>query len=453
MTGQAGVEPYDYLDSWDGQKIPFYIVSFNKRGLCTAPLTRAGLCKVAKDYTDIFVFSHGWNNDWSVATERYREFFSGYVGMRKRLGLPMLEPYRPLLVGIFWPSTALVFGKSERGPDIASASSVGASERERQDLEALEDLADSLSSDEERIRLYTLAQEKELSEMQARSLAELAARILRDSEGELESDEQLDVDSILRSWAELPQDDLDPELAALIASGAGGVAGVGKVARALDPRRIIRLLTVAKMKDRAGVVGTAGVGPLLRELLDGHEARLHLVGHSYGAKVMLSALCAGDALPRKVQSVLLLQPAISHLCFADQVPGKNFPGGYRQALTRVEQPILSTFSSHDLALHKMFHLALRRDADLGEYRTANAGEPPSRYAALGGYGPYHAGEQRIPLRKAGIDYEFDPAVPVYGLDGAGQKIPGHGDISNDYTWWALYTLVSSPAVHSVRGGL
>src|SRR6185436_4156307 len=59
-------------------------------------------------YTDVFLFSHGWNNDWETASKRYDAFIDGYVGLRKKHALATSPGYKPLLVGIIWPSTALV---------------------------------------------------------------------------------------------------------------------------------------------------------------------------------------------------------------------------------------------------------------------------------------------------------------------------------------------------------
>jgi hypothetical protein len=81
-------------------------------------------------------------------------------------------------------------------------------------------------------------------------------------------------------------------------------------------------------------------------------------------------------------------------------PAKERPGGYRRALDRVFRPILCTFSQHDAPLHRFFHLILRRDKDLGEMKIAAAGEPPSRFAALGGYGPRGSGERLITVLDA-----------------------------------------------------
>jgi hypothetical protein len=225
----------------------------------------------------------------------------------------------------------------------------------------------------------------------------------------------------------------------------------------LNPRNIIRGLTVWHIKDRAGTVGANGVADLLIDMLEASTpdantpenaratARLHLIGHSYGCKVMLSAICAKE-LPRPVTSLLLLQPAVSYLCFAEDVGGGK-PGGYRAALTRVTQPILTTFSRHDRPLTKLFHKAVRRGSDVGDLRIA--GSPPNKYAALGGFGPGGCDDVcvEIPIKTLPERYELDPqgtGVRIYALNGD-EHISGHGDISNPATWWTLYNQVAQVA--------
>jgi hypothetical protein len=158
---------------------------------------------------------------------------------------------------------------------------------------------------------------------------------------------------------------------------------------------------------------------------------------------MLSALTKGP-MSRKVQSLLLLQPAVSHLSFAATVPGRAGPGGYRGVLDQVAGAIYSTFSEHDVPLHTIYHNALLRDADLGDLRIAAkitaAGNPPNRYAALGGYGPRGADEILIePIPAPG---EKMPASVngkrLVGIDGSqGNRIDGHGGVANPHTTWAL----------------
>jgi hypothetical protein len=438
--------PYRHIHLDDGSEIPYYIIPFDKHGLCDGPETRHHLLDSVKKgtYSDIFLFCHGWNNDWTVATKRYEDFIGGYMNMRCQYNLPMPANYRPLLVGVFWPSTSLVFGERETGPQIAATDPALVDAGVSEERQVVRELADELPVDQAK-RFYELTQQTSLNEAEALELAGIAKVFYRDQNEELQLQAPITEAEILTLWAAAaPETELDLDDFGLAGGGTGAgpqAAGLGDLVKKLDPRNIVRLLTVYQMKDRAGTVGAKGVGPLLRELLAAGNARLHLIGHSYGSKVVLSAVSFGGELPRKVESLLLLQPAVSHLCFAETVPGSNLPGGFRPALNRVNKPILSTFSAHDGPLTKTFHLALRRQEDLGEAKIAAAGDPPSKYAALGGFGPRRAGERLVEILDVGQSYLLGAGGQVIGLRGT-RTIKGHGDISNPSTWWALYCLAS-----------
>ena len=174
--------PREYLESADGQQVPLYIIRFDKEGKYKDDGSLAPLLAEAGNYSDIFVFSHGWNNEWSDAIGRYRAFFKGYAGMRKARGLPMPPDYRPLLVGIFWPSAALAFGESGLGPKALGVDAEAALQDEAQYQRELTELADCFAADAERTEFHALTQQPSLSESQAWRLAELAAGILTDSE-------------------------------------------------------------------------------------------------------------------------------------------------------------------------------------------------------------------------------------------------------------------------------
>jgi len=440
MSNDYKTGPHDYLESADGQRVPLYIIRFDKTGQCLNPQARNRLLAEAAHHSDAFLFAHGWNNDWSTALKRYRHFFAGYTDMRRQYKLPMPENYKPLLAGVVWPSTALVFGESEKGPKGENAAAMAAI-MERQAQEEVEALADFLASEEERAQLRALANHDELSDEQARQLASLVAGTLQSSDGEQPLEETFSVDDLLEGWAHLPSHEQLESLASTGGEAQAAPITALKGWKKYDPRIIYRLLTVMKMKDRAGAVGTKGVGPLLEGMLRDTMARVHLQGHSYGAKVVLSALCASSRPARKAHSALLLQAAISRLCFADKVPKETYPGGYRSAPSRVERPILSTYSSMDFALYNLYHYVQWRARDVGEHRFFPAGED-NRRAALGGYGPRQAGEKRIPIQDVRDTYLFDTGTPVFGLDGSNRQITGHGDMSNRHTWWALYSLVS-----------
>lgn len=444
MGDKLPAGPYKVLEAADGSQIPWYIIPFDKGGRGQAPLTREHLVEAvsSSSFTDIILFSHGWNNDWKAASNRYEGFIRGYQEMRQARGLTYSRPFRPLLVGIFWPSVALVL-PWEAGPQFAGA---GDDQDKQIELERLEvaSIAEELDSAKVE-RFYWLLQQKSLSEAEAREMAEIMAPIYASETDELAGAQPPPAPAeILAAWQRAAQlqdpGDTSGEFGEPAAAGGGLDPAAAGLLDLLDPRNLVRVATVWQMKDRAGTVGAKGVGRLLQDLLivGGPDTRVHLVGHSYGCKVVLSALCYPSALPRKVSSVLLLQPAVSCLCFAEKATTEGKPGGYRTALQRVEQPILTTFTRHDTPLRHFFHLAVRRKEDLGEQQIGGA--PPSRYAALGGYGPAGAEQDtlQIELPAAGTSYPLgSPQHRIIALN-SDAIIKDHSDISKEATWWGLY---------------
>ena len=433
-----------------GAAIPWYVIPFDDQGRCTAPKTRKDLIDALRTggFSHVFVFSHGWNNDWDDAITRYEDFIAGFGEMSDRQGLWKQAGYTPLLIGIFWPGVSMVL-PWERAPQFAAGGVGTAADADaRQFADEHSRSVDALASQlpaADVPRFQALAAAETLDEGQAEDLAALILPLLRPSdEG---GGEPLGAADLVGAW-KLAAAELRPAAADYEVDDEGAFGVSVPVPGAppqtaswlglLDPRNAIRMATVWQMKDRAGTVGAHGVHELLSDVLSVSKAAVHLVGHSYGSKVLLSALAAA-APSRPVTSVLLLQPAVSYLCFAVAAAGPGHPGGYRVVLDRVKQPIMATFSSRDFALARLFHLAVRRASDVGEQRIA-AG-PPSRYAALGGYGAggLAAGEGRTVVARLEGETYGDPAASgarVVSVQGSSQ-IAGHGDVSNLTTWWML----------------
>jgi len=443
--------PYKQITLENGETAPFYLIPFDKNGVCVAPQTRQHLIDgiQAGVFTDIFLFSHGWNNDFAIATTRYDHFLDGYQRMRKEHGLIYRRAVKPIFVGMIWPSTALV-SEDEQPPAMAGA---GAARGEY--LDRLKAIADELKSDQVE-RFYELAGKDQLTEAEAKELADMLVPLYLAKSDEISSGEAaLTAEDVLGIWKAVGMAGARsrPDMASHGDSGGGdfgfvedNIVPVASPAAAgflglPSPRDVIRAFTVWQMKDRAGVVGSKGVGPLLDALLQKHGPKVHLIGHSYGAKIVLSALCY-EPKSRPVNSVLLLQPAVSAFCFAQQVPKSSKPGGYAAAPGRTELPILSTFSKNDIPLTQIFHLALRRSEDIGELKIAG-GTVPSPYAALGGFGPQGLSTGQVDMRmlSPGLSYDFGN-LRVIGLNGDA-TIDGHGDVSNYSTWWALFCQVNA----------
>ena len=450
--------PYKSVQtSENGEPAPWYVVPFDKSGACTAPLTRKHLVDAiaGKTYSDVFLFSHGWNNDWATASARYENFIEGFVKMREDFALTVSRAYRPLLVGVFWPSTALVM-PWERAPKFAGAPAGVDADTDAWRRE-LEDLAEDVD-DADREAFYTLAQGENLTQAEAEYLAAIiskAAERFDQADGEVAGAGGVPSPAELLARARrIPGTSGrsgQPGTFGFAAGTAGGPQAAFSLSD-LDPRKLVRVATVLQMKDRAAHVGARGVGPLLRDILTVHpDVRVHLTGHSYGAIVVLSAVCypTEKPLPAQVDSMLLLQPAVSQWCFAADVAGKGFAGGYRPALNRVREPIFTTFTKRDSPLTTLFHLAVRRDKDLGQPQIAGGGLPqaPSTYAALGGFGPAGLSETELQvfniLAPATRYTLATPRPKVCALNGD-SVITGHGEVSVPATWWALFQQLERP---------
>jgi hypothetical protein len=424
-----------------GISMECWLVRFDKDGTCTSPRTRDALLdKISDTDQPIIFFSHGWNNDFADAVDLYRRFLENFEEVAKAHptgGKP------PIFVGVTWPSIWL---PSDSGPQMAGAGDTAAQANEP----VLQEIASKLTSPADRARLYELLEADKVSMTEARELARLLKPAINPGANEGPAEADVNEDNIVAAMTDIqlagqggsPADDDIDAIGTVGGTGPGEVAAAGFL-DVLDPRNALRMASLYLMKDRAGTVGANGVAGLLRDMLKRSRGPIHAVGHSFGCKVMLSALAAGQGPSRKMKSALLLQPAISHLSFAAHVPGLDAPGGYRAALDLVERPIYSTYSASDFPLHAIYHLALLRRKDLGEAQIAaaatTAGSPPNVYAALGGYGPRDTGEKLIdpiPVPGAAINHPAD--ARIVGFDGSkDNRIDSHGGIANPYTAWLL----------------
>ena len=115
----------------------------------------------------------------------------------------------------------------------------------------------------------------------------------------------------------------------------------------------LRVLSYTTMKARAGTVGQNGLGPLLAALhAQSPGIRVHLIGHSFGAR-LVSFTLAGVGTPANspIASLLLLQGAFSHWSFAH--PKDNpfgIPGALNAYADRVHGPLVATHTVFDWAV-------------------------------------------------------------------------------------------------------
>lgn len=474
------------------------MIRYDSDGHCVSPRTEAlTIAEVTGNRFDrVIVFSHGWNNSYTDAKTRYQAWAREAANANRFSGDDSGQ--RVLILGVVWPSLSGA-SDEEHGPVIA-ADSDSATDRDEVATDPIAgdpplmdggppsivevvSLAESLTP-AETDRLVALTRLEHLNDAQADELARLYEwlqtdrhdRDPDDPQGLAADDASSDPDA-LRDDSQVPPpaDDLFDETDGDSNAGFGGpsestdrefpasdradaiaelqAAGWGSsLWRGVTwpGRWLVRLASIRKMKDRAGKVGWYGVAVTIKRIrAAAPTVPIHLVGHSYGARVMLAASrrhmrdrrpSDDGTVPANVNSLLLLQPAVNTFCFAQEHPGGR-PGGFvgiakdvRPGQPGAIESLVLTHSEHDFSLTSLFHRAADRPKDLGEVAIASDGEVaisrslPSEYAALGGYGP--SGDLpvecvgfRLPLR---ADFELPPGMVSVNGDAA---IFGHGDVT------------------------
>jgi hypothetical protein len=146
------------------------------------------------------------------------------------------------------------------------------------------------------------------------------------------------------------------ELDALVRQVRDGVSRDG------SPIAALHALSFWLTKRRAGQVGDRLGRELLAPILEGlgpKAPRLHLIGHSFGAKLLTSTVLAGV----RPESLVLLLAAFSAFAFAEEVPHMERPGTYRRVVSErlVAGPIVALRSDHDRALGTLYPASIGRD--------------------------------------------------------------------------------------------
>lgn len=211
---------------------------------------------------------------------------------------------------------------------------------------------------------------------------------------------------------------------------------------------VLDMATYYTMKARSGLVGQGLAWVLAATRQASPQVRIHLAGHSFGARVMASALVTGPLLP--VSSVTMIQGAFSHYGFARHWDGVH-DGLFRPGLLggRLAGPMVVTYSAHDEALGIAYALASRiagqADSVLGPI-----GGPHDRYGALGTNGALGTPESRWGVMLArGSAYSL-VAGGVNNLD-ASAYIPNHYDVTSVEVGQAMAAAINTPDVKAAGG--
>ncbi|MDN5752059.1 MAG: hypothetical protein L0H15_02105, partial [Nitrosospira sp.] len=116
--------------------IPYIEAEFDKNGVGTG-----AQINVPAGVTDLFVISHGWNNNKLRAEEVYRKFFENFVAVAPPGDLPGRNF---AIVGIIWPSKEYDASVAVSGVSGAAQGSAGLGVADAESGKALEEKLDQM---------------------------------------------------------------------------------------------------------------------------------------------------------------------------------------------------------------------------------------------------------------------------------------------------------------------
>jgi len=339
-----------------GTSSSYWLLSFDKHGTEVedrSPDTdflSERILAAARDQspTDIFLSSHGWKGDFPGAKEQYDRWFAALLARRDDVDA-MGPEFRPIWIGLHWPS--LPFGEETIGATDFAAEMISQDDI----MEKYIEFFDANSSDI-RPLLKTIFQEHlenagavQMPEHVADAYRELGRQLGYQGGG---LDAPPDSDGVA----------FDP-VAAFEASEELGddFAESAVLSGLLSP---LRQLSFWSMKKRARRIGEDTMHSFCTKLQQACPgARVHLIGHSFGC-IVVSSILGGPSvisrLPRAVDSLVLIQGAVSLWAFADFIELVSKPGYFNTMLRRpaVRGPIVTTRSAHDGAVGTLYPLAV-----------------------------------------------------------------------------------------------
>ena len=439
-------------------KLPYAHVEFTKSGVVRNPAQlNAALAMLDQvGATDVLVLAHGWNNDIAAA-ERLFNTLSDQVAAR----VPAGSPVTLAVIGVLWPSVRWADADQIAGGGVA----IGDDESELA-------LAIEQSVDDPALAAQLTALTGRLDTGEGRAEFLAMARDLLPPAGSVPTADEDPLPAALRSGEPdevfdavriAAADTGDEPLVGSPGSGAGsasgvagapgvppdllgGPAGAGGGAPGVAPdllagegvagaglfgmswpalgRQVLNTMTYYTMKSRAGDVGAKGVAPMVDRInAAAPQRRVHLAGHSFGARVVSSAAAA---ITTPIESLTLLQGAFSHYGFTSDFAGTGRNGAFVAALSngRIHGPVVITHTQNDRAVGLAYAIASRLAGQAG----AAVGDKSDLYGGIGANGSLGTGAIEWVLGDVSTDYDFQPGS-VYNLL-ADATIASHSDVTN-----------------------
>ncbi|NMO89521.1 hypothetical protein [Actinomycetospora sp. TBRC 11914] len=387
--------------------------------------------------SDVVVMAHGWNNDAAAARSLFEAWRARLADALDAVPAPTVR--RVATLGVIWPSQQFALPATTTPQQLQEhlgAVAATAAPADRDALAAAGAQVPALDTADGRDAFAS----RLVDVIGARTgLDEPAVPLL--AEG-----------STLRTAAGVRPTDLDPPpegvphgaVATVPEAAAAGLFGADSLLGGAV--QLANLATFYVMKDRAGVVGEQGVGPFLAERLPADGPRLHLVGHSFGARLVTAAALSapGHRSSAVTHSLSLLQAAFSHYAFAEKWGDPGQAGSFRGLLTQggLVGPMLVSHTRNDEAVGLAYALASRFRDQIG----SALGGPGDPYGGLGSNGAQLTPEvtpDEPRLRPVGEPYHLVPRR-VHNLL-ADAFVHDHGDVRGPEIGHALAAAIACGA--------
>jgi len=173
--------------------------------------------------------------------------------------------------------------------------------------------------------------------------------------------------------------------------------------------------------------------------------RIHLVGHSFGCRVVTAAVTGPTPAPNGfVNSMTLLQGAFSHYSFSAAFDDSKKPGFYRNLVTehRVSGPIIITHTRADKAVGTAYAIASRAMRQIA----SAMGDKNDPFGGLGSNGAQKTAEARdISMPKAGAPFEQPLTKGSMTNLLADGLIASHSDVRNPNAAYAVLSAARAGA--------
>ena len=436
---------------------PYFELQFDGKGKPVDPNQLTALIDGLRQRqaTDVFIVSHGWNNDPKEAHALYQELFTNVKGQEASVGV---AGRTFAVAGVIWPSKK--FDVADDKPNAASLGDGVARLRAQVDTLAAF-LADGGATHKKDLdKAKELIPKLEKSADARREFSEILVALIPKTAGE-ERDRTL---TVKVAEGMIAEDKLLSQLGSpppkIVTGGGGGgatsvghkppttahtfegAAGLGDFLKGITAgaSNLLNGVTYYQMKERAGTVGRAGVNEAVNRIrADLPNVRIHLVGHSFGCRVVTAAATGPAAKPNGfIDSMTLLQGAFSHFAFSGKFDDSSKPGFYRNLITesRVSGPILITHTRADKAVGLAYAIASRVAGQIA----ADMGDRNDPFGGLGSNGAQKTAEAKEGnLPKAGTPFAPPLAKGTVTNLLADGLISNHSDVRNPHAAHAVLT--------------